>query len=186
MAEHIDRCAALLKALHYAADLHKEGRRKGKAGEPYVNHLIEVAELLSRVGGVSDVEILQAAILHDVVEDTAATLDDVERGFGKAVRHIVEQVTDDTSLSRRQRKQKQIEKAPNLSDAAKMVKIADKISNICAVMLSPPPDWSRERRFEYVEWSERVVQGCRGCNPRLEAYYDRAVAECREVLEKTD
>jgi len=186
MSEDIEPTAALLKALHYAADLHKEGKRKGKAGEPYVNHLIEVTELLARVGGVRDVATLQAAILHDVVEDTAATFEDVERGFGVVVRRIVEQVTDDKRLPKEERKRRQIEKAPKLSDAAKMVKIADKISNICAVMLSPPPDWSRERRFEYVEWSERVVQGCRGCNPRLEAYYDRAVAECREVLEKTD
>src|SRR5512139_1366269 len=104
MSEEKEHAAALLKALHYAADLHKEGRRKGKAGEPYVNHVIEVAELLARVGGVRDIATLQAAILHDVVEDTAATFEDVERAFGKEVRRIVEQVTDDKALPKDERK----------------------------------------------------------------------------------
>jgi guanosine-3',5'-bis(diphosphate) 3'-pyrophosphohydrolase len=184
MSEAMEPSAALLKALHYAADLHKEGKRKGKAGEPYVNHVIEVAELLARVGRVCDIATLQAAILHDVVEDTEASFDDVERGFGATVRCIVEQVTDDKSLPKQERKDRQVEKAPKLSDAAKMVKIADKISNVFAIMLSPPPDWSRERRLEYVEWSARVVDGCRGCNPQLESYYDKAVAQCRASLDR--
>jgi len=186
MGEGLGPAAALLKALHYAADLHKEAKRKGKAGEPYVNHVIEVAELLARVGGVHDIATLQAAILHDVVEDTEATFEDIERGFGADVRRIVEQVTDDRCLPKHERKQRQIEKAPNLTDAAKMVKIADKISNVCAIMLSPPPDWSRERRLEYVDWSARVVAGCRGCSPPLERYYDKAVAECLEALDEVE
>jgi guanosine-3',5'-bis(diphosphate) 3'-pyrophosphohydrolase len=180
----LEPAAALLKALHYAADLHKDGRRKGKAGEPYVNHVIEVAELLARVGGVRDVEVLQAAILHDVVEDTAATFADVERGFGAEVRRIVEEVTDDKSLRKDERKRLQIEHAPSLSAAAKMVKIADKIANVCSILNSPPDDWSDERRLEYLDWSARVVEGCRGVNQRLESYFDRALADCRGLLRR--
>lgn len=182
MSEVLEPAAALLKALHYAADLHKDGKRKGKAGEPYVNHVIEVAELLARVGDVHDLAILQAAILHDVVEDTDATFEDVERGFGPRVRRIVEEVTDDKALPKEERKRLQIEAAQSLSPAAKAVKIADKISNICSIIKSPPAEWSDQRRLEYLEWSERVVAGCRGSNARLESYYDRALAECRELL----
>lgn len=185
MSEVREPAAALLKALHYAADLHKDGRRKGKAGEPYVNHVIEVAELLARVGGVHDVAVLQAAVLHDVVEDTEASFEDVERGFGPEVRRIVEEVSDDKTLPKEERKRLQVEKAPALSAAAKMVKIADKISNVCALMHSPPSEWTDERRLDYLDWSARVVDGCRGCNPRLESYYDKALAQCRTLLGST-
>jgi guanosine-3',5'-bis(diphosphate) 3'-pyrophosphohydrolase len=172
----------VLKALHFAADMHKSGNRKGVAREPYVNHVIEVAELLARIGGIKNAATLQAAILHDIVEDTPVTFDDVERGFGSEVRRIVEEVTDDQELPKAERKRLQVEKAPRLSEAAKTIKIADKISNVRGIMLSPPADWSLERRNEYVDWAERVVAGCRGCNARLEEYYDNVVRECRQAL----
>ena len=168
--------------MHFAADLHKTTSRKGSAQEPYVNHVIEVAELLARIGGVTDPRTLQAALLHDIVEDTPVTFDDIERGFGKEVRGIVEEVTDDKQLPKEERKQIQIDKAPRLSRAAKMIKLADKASNVRAIMLSPPADWSTERRLEYVDWSDRVIAGCRGANRRLEDYYDNTVRECRESL----
>jgi guanosine-3',5'-bis(diphosphate) 3'-pyrophosphohydrolase len=101
--------------------------------------VIEVAELLARIGGVTDPITLQAAILHDIVEDTPVTFADVERGFGRDVRRIVEEVTDDKQLPKSERKQIQVDKAPGLSTAAKMIKIADKTSNVQAIMLSPPP-----------------------------------------------
>jgi guanosine-3',5'-bis(diphosphate) 3'-pyrophosphohydrolase len=182
MKRRLEPTQALLKAMHFAADMHKTTTRKGAAREPYVNHVIEVAELLARIGGVTDPATLQAAILHDIVEDTPVTFADVERAFGRDVRHIVEEVTDDKSLLKAERKQLQIDKAPHLSSAAKMIKIADKTSNVQAIMLSPPADWSRERRLEYVEWSEAVVAGCRGSNARLEQYYDKVVSECRAAL----
>ena len=183
MRRRLEPTQALLKAMHFAADLHKTTTRKGAAQEPYVNHVIEVAELLARIGGVTDPITLQAAILHDIVEDTPVTFADLERGFGRDVRQIVEEVTDDKQLPKSERKQIQVDKAPGLSAAAKMIKIADKTSNVQAIMLSPPADWSRERRLEYVDWSERVVAGCRGVNPRLEQYYDKVVSECRAALE---
>ena len=125
---------------------------------------------------------LQAALLHDIVEDTHVTFDDIERGFGKDVRRIVEEVTDDKQLPKETRKQLQVDKAPRLSRAAKMIKLADKASNVKAIMLSPPADWSTERRLEYVSWSDHVIEGCRGVNRRLEDYYDNAVRECRDAL----
>ena len=144
--------------------------------------MIEVAELIVRVGGIEDPATLQAALLHDVVEDTPVTFDDIERGFGEEVRRIVEEVSDDKRLPKEARKQLQIEKAPGLSKAAKLIKIADKTSNVMAIMLSPPADWSRERREEYVDWADRVIHGCRGTNRSLEDCYDNAARECREAL----
>jgi (p)ppGpp synthase/HD superfamily hydrolase len=182
MGEGRHPVAAVLKALHFAADLHKDGSRKGRAKEPYVNHVIEVAELLTGIGGVTDATLLQAAILHDIVEDTPATFDDVERAFGVDVRCILEEVTDDKRLPKADRKRLQVEHAPGLSAAAKMIKVADKTSNVNAIMLSPPADWTLDRRVEYVEWSARVVAGCRGCNRALEEHYDRVLRLCREAL----
>src|SRR3990172_8229107 len=151
--------------MHFAADMHKTTNRKGAAKEPYVNHVIEVAELLARIGGVTDPVTLQAALLHDIVEDTHVTFDDIERGFGKDVRRIVEEVTDDKQLPKETRKQLQVDKAPRLSRAAKMIKLADKASNVKAIMLSPPADWSTERRLGYVSWSDPVIEGGRGGRP---------------------
>jgi guanosine-3',5'-bis(diphosphate) 3'-pyrophosphohydrolase len=182
LTEPPDPAVALLKAMHFAADMHKTTIRKGAAKEPYVNHVIEVAELLARVGGVTDLATLQAALLHDVVEDTSVTFADIEQGFGQEVRRIVEEITDDKRLPKEMRKQLQVDKAARLSKAAKMIRIADKASNVKAIMLSPPAEWSAERRSEYVAWSERVIEGCRGVNQRLEEYYDNAVRECRRAL----
>ncbi len=176
----------LLKALHFAAGLHREQRRKGAAEEPYINHLIEVAEIIARVGGVDDVTTLQAAILHDAVEDTETSLADIERAFGAAVRSIVAEVSDDPSLTKEERRRLQIERAPTLSPAAKAIKIADKISNLLGVKDSPPSTWSRERRLDYVGWAEQVVAGCRDAHPRLAEYFDKVARACREELEADD
>src|SRR6476620_8506819 len=128
----------LLKALHFAADKHRDQRRKNAEASPYINHPIEVAELLARVGGVSDLVTLQGAILHDTIEDTQTTPEELETDFGAAVRAAVEEVTDDKKLHRLDRKRLQIEHAPHLSERAKQIKLADKISNVRGVTHTPP------------------------------------------------
>ena len=158
----------LLSALRFAAHKHRDHRRKDPEASPYINHPIEVAELLATVGNVSDLDLLRAAILHDTVEDTDATPEELEELFGARVRSLVAEVTDDPGLSRSARKRRQVEGAPNLSPEAKQLKIADKICNIRDITRSSPREWSLERRREYLEWAQRVVSGCAGVNPELD------------------
>ena len=175
--------ATLLKALHFAANKHRDQRRKDVEASPYINHPIEVAEVLARVGGVTDLVTLQGAILHDTIEDTKTTPEELEAVFGAEVRRVVEEVTDDKSLPKAERKRRQIEHAPHLSARAQQIKIADKISNVRGVTETPPADWPLARRQEYLNWTEQVVAGCRGCNASLEAFYDQVLAEGRRILE---
>jgi len=180
--EESNATAEILKALHFAATKHRDQRRKDIKESPYINHPIEVAELLARKGRVTDLVILQCAILHDTVEDTKTTPEELEKAFGSEVRRVVEEVTDDKQLPKAVRKRLQIEHAPNLSARARQIKIADKISNVRAVTMEPPADWSLERRQKYLDWTEQVVAGCRGCNAALERHYDEVLEEGRGVL----
>jgi guanosine-3',5'-bis(diphosphate) 3'-pyrophosphohydrolase len=175
--------AALLKAIHFAADKHRNQRRKDVEASPYINHPIELAELLARIGGVTDLVTLQGAILHDTVEDTETTFEELEKNFGAEVREIVTNVTDDKKLPKEERKRLQIEHAAHLPNNAKQVKIADKISNVLGVTQAPPADWTLERRREYLDWTEKVVKGCRGCNPALENHYDQVLRKGQQQLE---
>jgi (p)ppGpp synthase/HD superfamily hydrolase len=181
MAE-LNTAAALLSALRFAADKHGNQRRKDADASPYINHPIEVAEILARVGGVCDVVTLQAAILHDTLEDTETTPEELEAAFGTDVRQVVQEVTDDRQLPKPERKQRQIDHAPHLSARAKQVKLADKISNVRSVTQTPPVNWPLERRLEYLDWTEKVIDGLRGSNPALEAYYDQILDEGRQAL----
>jgi guanosine-3',5'-bis(diphosphate) 3'-pyrophosphohydrolase len=174
--------AELLAALRFASLAHSKQRRKGADGAPYVNHLIEVAELLVRVGGVRDPELLQAAILHDTVEDTATTPDELAKEFGARVRGLVVEVTDDKILPKAERKRLQIAHAPGLSPGAKQVKLADKISNVREIGESPPDDWDIARRREYIAWARAVVVHCRAANPALAAEFDRVAADAEAAL----
>jgi guanosine-3',5'-bis(diphosphate) 3'-pyrophosphohydrolase len=175
-------CAAILKALHFASIKHRDQRRKDEEASPFINHPIEVAEILARVGLVTDGMVLQSAVLHDTIEDTLTTAEELEGAFGPDVRYIVEEVTDDKSLPKAERKRLQIEHAPHLSTRAKLVKLADKISNVRAIEQTPPASWSLERRLDYLDWTEKVVAGLRGCNERLEELYNRTLSRARETL----
>ena len=178
--------AALLGALQFAAEKHKHQRRKDPDEVPYINHPIEVAELLSRQGGVSDLPTLQAALLHDTVEDTDTSLEDVAAGFGSEVAQLVAEVSDDKNLEKQRRKELQIEHAPQLSARAKLVKLGDKICNVRDVANDPPQGWSLLRRSDYLDWTEKVVAGLRGTNPALERLYDQTLAEGRETLAREE
>ena len=102
----------LLEALDFAAQRHSAQRRKGPDAAPYVNHLIEVAMLCATVGGVEDVEVLIAAVLHDVLEDTPTSAAEVEERFGARVRELVESLSDDKSLPRPRRREITLEELP--------------------------------------------------------------------------
>jgi guanosine-3',5'-bis(diphosphate) 3'-pyrophosphohydrolase len=178
----ISESLTLLKALKFSAGKHRNQRRKDHDLSPYINHPIDVAEMLLRVGNVQDVDILVAAILHDTIEDTDTKPEEIESLFGKSVLSLVNEVTDDTSLPKEVRKNLQVETAPKKSPGAKQIKIADKISNLRDIVYSPPANWSNERKIEYVDWSERVVAGLRGVNPALEDLYDKILTEAKQIL----
>jgi guanosine-3',5'-bis(diphosphate) 3'-pyrophosphohydrolase len=167
----------LFRALAFAAEKHRDQRRKGAHASPYINHPIEVARLLCEEGGISDPVVLMAAILHDTIEDTSATAAELRAQFGEDVTGVVLEVTDDKSLEKSERKTLQVEHAPQLSSRAKLVKLADKTANVRDVLSAPPVGWPLARRQEYFEWAKRVVDGLRGTNVALEAAFDAAYAQ---------
>ncbi|MBI4179151.1 bifunctional (p)ppGpp synthetase/guanosine-3',5'-bis(diphosphate) 3'-pyrophosphohydrolase [bacterium] len=162
----------LLKALAFAADRHRTQRRKGADAAPYINHPIDVANLLCNEGGVTDPIVLAAALLHDTIEDTGATREELEPLFGSDMARIVAEVSDDKSLPKAERKRLQIEHAAHVSREAKLVKLADKISNLRETASNPPVDWSLERRREYFDWAKAVVDRLRGTHEGLERIFD--------------
>lgn len=176
--------AALLRAALFAARVHATHRRKGAAGEPYVNHVLEVAGILAAHGAPA--EAVLAGLLHDTVEDSGddpepITHERLVAEFGEAVAGIVAEATDDKSLPKETRKALQVRQAPKKSDAAKMLKLADKISNLRAIAASPPAGWDHGRRVEYVGWAGRVAAGLKGANPPLDALFE---ATYREAVAK--
>ncbi len=173
MNQH-DRQLLLLDAAHFAAERHRDQRRKGSDAAPYINHPLKVASILAR-HGVDDTELLAAALLHDTVEDTETSIEEIETRFGARVAGIVAEVTDDKSLPKAERKRLQVEHAPHKSDDARRLKIADKICNLRDIVASPP-DWPDERKRDYFDWAEQVVAGLRGIDPALDASFDEALA----------
>jgi guanosine-3',5'-bis(diphosphate) 3'-pyrophosphohydrolase len=174
--------AQFLSALDFAARKHRLQKRKDAAGLPYINHPISVAHVLAVEGNVSDEMLLVAAVLHDTVEDTETTFEELDARFGADIAGLVREVTDDKRLPKAERKRLQIVHAAEASPAARQLKIADKICNIRDVTENPPADWPLERRRDYVVWAQDAIAGCRGVNPRLDAVFDEAVARARQAL----
>ena len=172
----------LLAALKFAAHKHSRQRRKDLEATPYINHPIEVAEVLSRIGGITDLPTLHAAILHDTIEDTETSPQELEDYFGQEVRLLVQEVTDDKSLPKQERKRLQVEHAPNLSTPAKLIKIGDKICNVSEITPTQPAEWPLQRKLEYLDWAERVVSGCRGCSLELAQHFDAVLKKGRDAL----
>jgi guanosine-3',5'-bis(diphosphate) 3'-pyrophosphohydrolase len=177
----LNECSLLLRAASFAADRHRDQRRKGTEEMPYVNHPFAVARVLCDEGGVTDAEVLAAALLHDTVEDTATTLDDLSRAFGQRIARIVSEVTDDKRLTKMERKRLQVDHASQVSPEAQQLKIADKLCNLRDVLASPPADWPLFRKHQYFEWAKEVVDQVRGANPRLEQQFDAAYARRRTL-----
>ena len=174
----------LIQAINFAAKKHRKEKRKGADGEPYINHPLEVLSLLTSVGKVEDFNVLIAAVLHDTIEDTETTKEEITELFGENVCQMVLELTDDKSLPKAERKQLQIEHAPRISVGAKQIKLCDKISNIRDITENPPHDWSRERRIEYVGWGEKVVAGLCGVNKNLEKCFDELIEEARKQISR--
>ncbi|HQU74351.1 MAG TPA: HD domain-containing protein [Calditrichia bacterium] len=174
--------ALFIKGVHFASTKHRLQRRKDAAKTPYINHPVEVAETLWRVGEVRDMVTLVAALLHDTIEDTKTSPDEIRKNFGDSVLSVVLELTDDKALPKAARKRLQIESAPFKSNRAKQIKLADKLCNIRDMAHNPPESWEPERLYNYLAWSEKVVSGLRGTNATLEAAYDQVLEESREAL----
>ena len=172
---------ALLRAVRFAAEKHRDHRRKGKIAAPYINHPIAVAEQLAEAGQEHKTALLMAAVLHDVVEDTETTYEEVRRLFGARVASIVREVTDDKSLNEVERKKLTVNNIANKSEEARLLKLSDLIANVYDV-IHHPPNWSEERKIRYFDWSEQVAQAMRGVHAELEGRLSELLAEGRRQL----
>ncbi len=164
---------SILEAAHYAAEKHANQRRKGAAAEPYVNHLIDVARMVSSAISEPDPNLIIAALLHDSVEDAGVTPAELAERFGLDVAGLVMEVTDDKSLPKAERKRLQVQTAPLKSPRAQIIKLADKISNVKSILQSPPADWDYARREQYFAWAKEVVAALSSPNPQLLAEFNR-------------
>ena len=164
----------VLRAAAFAANKHKDQRRKDAKRRPYINHPIALVQVLCNEAGVEDAEVLAAAVLHDTIEDTKTTEDELTAAFGSVIASTVAEVTDNKLLAKQTRKELQVQHAPCLSERAKLVKLADKICNLRDVLEAPPSHWPMERRRAYFEWAKAVIDGLRGVHPGLEHLFDDA------------
>ena len=171
-ATNVDAAGLLFKALAFASEKHRNQRRKDADASPYINHPIALANVLANEAGVNDTDVLCAAILHDTVEDTETSYDELVSTFGLKIADIVMEVTDDKSLHWTERKEAQVNHAPHISREAKLVKLADKICNLRDMLACPPANWKIERRVAYFHWAARVVEGMRGTNASMETIFD--------------
>jgi GTP diphosphokinase / guanosine-3',5'-bis(diphosphate) 3'-diphosphatase len=170
----------VLKAADAAARWHVHQRRKGPAKEPYINHLVEVALLVADATGGKDPNLVTAALLHDAIEDCEVPMELIAETFGEDVEALVEEVTDDKSLPKAVRKDEQVKTTATKSPTAKILKLADKVSNLRAIAVSAPSHWSVKRRLEYVGWAREVAKGLRGVNQKLEEQFDNAAAAAEQ------
>ncbi|MCB1591039.1 MAG: bifunctional (p)ppGpp synthetase/guanosine-3',5'-bis(diphosphate) 3'-pyrophosphohydrolase [Alphaproteobacteria bacterium] len=171
----------LAKAIDFAAKKHVAQRRKGENQEPYINHVAEVAYLLAEATSGQDTNLIIAGLLHDTIEDTDTSYSELEENFNKEIADLVLEVTDDKSLQKKERKRLQVENAPKKSARAKMLKFADKISNLRSIIQTPPVDWPREQKVEYFEWAKCVTDGCRGVNDNLEKLFDEIYSRGKDI-----
>jgi GTP diphosphokinase / guanosine-3',5'-bis(diphosphate) 3'-diphosphatase len=168
-----DDVALVLKATQFAAHKHKDQRRKDASASPYINHPIAVANVLRDEGHVRDPAVLAAALLHDTIEDTETSYEELRGLFGDEIAEMVAEVTDTKWLEKKSRKRLQISKAASASNGAKLVKLGDKICNLRDIIASPPAGWSGERKREYFDWAKRVVDQVRGTSVKLERRFDQ-------------
>jgi len=161
-----------VSALAFSAAKHRDQRRKDVEASPYINHPIALVDVLVNEGGVLNWDVLCAALLHDTIEDTQTTAEELTKEFGKKIASIVLEVTDDKALPKEERKLQQIAHAPHSSHEAKLVKLADKICNLRDILTSPPSNWDAKRKLAYFEWSAAVIAGIRGSNSKLEKVID--------------
>jgi len=171
----------IFEALDFAAYKHRHQKRKGIIPIPFINHPIKVASLILNRINNPGLEIVQAALLHDTLEDTKTTLEELREKFGLRVAEIVNELTDNMSQPYYVRKKLQIEKASKLSYEARCVKIADKISNVNDILFTRV-GWIKSRKLRYIKWSMKVIDQIRGTNKELEEEFDKLVIEAERIF----
>jgi len=181
----------IIEAISFAAERHRNQRRKGEGEMPYINHPIEVAKILTRCGE-DDLDLLIAALLHDVIEDTTKNTAEIKKLsntiisiFGDTVLKTVLEVSDDKSLPVEKRKELQVLQTSGLTDRAKKLKVADKISNIKDIKDDPPENWTTERKLAYLVWAKKVVDAAKGLNQKLDQLFDQVYAEVHQYLQSS-
>ena len=170
------------KALQFATEKHKNHTRQNKEKSPYIVHPIAVCHILSDVGGVEDAKILAAALLHDTLEDTPTTREELIENFGERICSLVEEVSDDKTLPKHKRKDLQIQHAPELSEGATLIKLADKISNVKDITHMPPIGWDGSRCLEYLNWAEEGILNCPKVNVALETHFASVIEMGRKII----
>jgi guanosine-3',5'-bis(diphosphate) 3'-pyrophosphohydrolase len=178
---HEPELLGMLDALAYSAARHRHQRRKGRLASPYINHPIEVALIIAREGGVTTAPVLTAALLHDTIEDTDTTAAELAERFGAEVASIVLEVSDEPALPKAEQRRRQEAGAADLSHGARIIRIADKVANVRDLVDDPPSTWGVRLRREYLEWTKRVVDRCRGTSEGLERAYDDAYERARRT-----
>lgn len=185
MKEPYSALARVVDAIAFAADAHRNQRRKDEALTPYINHPVALVRVLAVEAGVEDSDVLCAAGLHDYLEDCCGGEGQpsvdlgraiLEQRFGATVLAYVEAVTDDKSLPKAERKRRQVEHAAHIPHGARLVKLADKTCNLRDIAATPPAEWNEQRCREYFDWARSVVDRLRGTHPGLEALFDAACA----------
>jgi HD domain len=171
----------LTTALAFAAEAHRNHRRKGASQEPYINHLIEVADLVASVED-GDVDVLIAALLHDVLEDTGTGYDELAAAFGERVARIVQENSDDMTLPKPERQRARLAGISKKSREARLVKFADIISNLRAIAVSPPAGWSNDRRLGYLDSCRDLVDAGRGSNAEIERIFDDTARAAEQAI----
>jgi len=166
----------ILRAVAFAAHKHRDQRRKDREASPYINHPIQLATVLWEEGGVRDPEVIAAALLHDTLEDTETTWQELRGAFGEDIADVVLEVTDTKWVKKALRKRLQVARARHSSENAKLVKLADKICNLRDMAARQPAGWPLERKRQYFEWAKEVVEQLRGTHPELERRFDEVYA----------
>lgn len=171
----------LSKAIVFAAQCHSgQYRKDGKT--PYINHPLEVMNLVVTHVENPGTEMLIAAVLHDVVEDTNVTGSEIKHMFGAHVARLVAELTDDKTLTKEERKRVQLSEVHDLSDEGKLLRLCDKICNVYDILYAPPGDWDMKRRMDYLIWAKAVVDKIRGTHKVLEVRFDELFAAGLKLL----
>lgn len=179
----LEETKTLLSALAFAADKHRFQKRKDTAGTPYINHPIQVALTLVNTGEEINKDLLVAAILHDTIEDTQTSPEEISEKFGDVVLGLVLEVTDDKTLSKEERKKLQVLNASKKSELARKLKLADKICNVTDIIHHPPGNWTLDRKLQYLLWAEQILMEVKGTSPKLENKLQDLITEGRWIFE---
>lgn len=169
----------VLRAAFFAGEKHKDQRRKDANQTPYINHPLEVAFILMEEGGVTDAATLAAALLHDTIEDTNTTREELALIFGREISDLVVELTDLKTTAPEIKKQSELEHAKHLTPKAKLVKLADKTANIRDLVTMPPADWDLRRKKDYFDFAHEIAEITGEVSPELLAVFMRDYSHFR-------